>query len=202
MVNKKHKQLDQDELEITMEPNEKTEPDLVDIEKREEDIISSLRNKLKACEAQKREVLEESQRVKADFLNARNRLNTERIRDRERNTMSHVEELIPLCDSFQIAMNNKEIWDKADESWRKGILGIYSQLEKLLTKYKVSLVNPLGNVFDPRRHEALSMTPVTNLAQHDKIVAVIQNGYEIEHETGTTELIRPARVSIGVFEEK
>lgn len=202
MVNKKHESVNQEDIEITIESPDIPEPDLSEIETHGKDIISSLRSKLKACEADKREALEDSQRAKADFLNARSRLNDEKIRDRERYTMNHIEELIPLCDSFQMAMANKEVWEKADETWRKGILGIYSQLEKLLVKYKVVLLNPLGEQFDPRQHEALSMTTVDDAKDHDKVVAVIQSGYEITHETGATELIRPARVSIGVFSEK
>lgn len=202
MVNKKQKSTNQEDIEITIESTEKPEPDLVEIEKNEENIISSLRNKLKTCEAEKREIQEESHRAKADFLNARARLNTEKAREKERQIISHVEELIPLCDSFQMAMADKAVWEKADETWRKGIVGIYAQLEKLLTKYKVTLLNPLGESFNPRQHEALSMTSVDDSTKHDKVVAVIQNGYEIEHDTRNTELIRPARVSIGVFEDK
>ncbi|MDQ5950909.1 MAG: molecular chaperone GrpE, partial [Patescibacteria group bacterium] len=158
--------------------------------------------KLKHCESEKRETLEEMQRTKADFLNARKRLEEERLRDRERSKMNQVEELIPLCDSFQMAMSDRELWEKADENWRKGIEGIYSQLEKLLTKYQVELINPLGEQFNPHQHEALSTTKVKEEKEHDKVISVIQNGYQITHLNGTTELIRPARVLIGVYEDK
>jgi molecular chaperone GrpE (heat shock protein) len=74
MVNKKHENKNQEDLEITNEDTEITEPDLADVEAREVDIIKSLRDKLKVCDQEKREILEETQRVKADFLNARKRL--------------------------------------------------------------------------------------------------------------------------------
>ena len=71
MVNKKHENKDQDDLEITNDITEMIEPDLEEVEMREKDVISSLREKFKTCDAQKRELLEETQRIKADFLNAR-----------------------------------------------------------------------------------------------------------------------------------
>ena len=101
-----------------------------------------------------------------------------------------------------MAMSDKAAWEKTDAVWRKGIEGIYAQLERLLSTYKVTRVTPIGKPFDPRQHEALSMTPVTKQEEHDTVIKVVQSGYEITHPDGTTELIRPARVMIGVFEEK
>lgn len=201
MVNKKHENKNQEDLEITNEDIEITEPDLEDVEAREVDIIKSLREKLKVCDQEKREILEETQRVKADFLNARKRLEEERLRDRERAVVGHIERILPLCDSFQMAMADKESWDKADANWRKGIEGIYSQLQSVLNSYNVKILNPMGQAFDPYKHEALSNVSVNDEKQHDKIISVIQVGYEIRKSDGATEVIRPARVAIGVYEK-
>ncbi len=202
MVNKKHNDNPQEELEIT---NEET-PDLdLDIEQTDDnykDTIKILREKFKKAEAEKRSSLEELQRQKADFLNARKRLDDEKSRNNERNRMSHVEELIPLCDSFQMAMSNKEVWEKADENWRKGVEGIYAQLHRLLAKYQVEIINPTGDKFDPQVHEALGTNQVDNPDEHDHIIQVIQSGYSITHYTGTKEIIRPARVIIGVYSKE
>jgi molecular chaperone GrpE len=192
----------EDDIEITTDTRDTEEPELSDIEENQKDIISSLKKKLKETEEEKRAAQDDLQRAKADFLNARKRLEEERLRDRERSVIKHVEELIPLCDSFEMAMMNKEVWEKADEKWRKGIEGIFAQLESLLSQYRVSKISPLGEHFDPHRHEALSTTPVTKKEERDTVVAVIQNGYEIQNGSDTKELVRPARVTIGVFEEK
>ncbi len=200
MVNKRNKDIHQDEVEITTEDLEITEPDLETIEAREKDVSHSLREKLKACEAEKRNILEETQRGKADFLNARRRLEEERKRDKERATISHVEELIPLCDSFEVAMANKDQWEKVDTMWRKGIEGIFAQLNNLLSSYQIKVLNPEGEPFNPHLHEAISTTPVTDSKDHDKVVTVVQRGYSLNRADGTLELIRPARVVIGVHE--
>lgn len=201
MVNKKHENKNQEDLEITNEDIEITEPDLEEVEAREVDIIKSLRDKLKVCEQEKREILEETQRTKADFLNARRRLEEERLKDRERAVIGHVERLLPLCDSFQMAMADKDNWDKADANWRKGVEGIHSQLQSILNSYNVKTINPIGQTFDPYKHEALSNIATDDEKNHDKIIAVMQMGYEIQKNDGTTEQIRPARVAIGIYEK-
>lgn len=200
MVNKRNIDFNQDDVEITNEDMEITEPDLETVEAREKDIIHSLREKLKVCETERRNILEENQRGKADFLNARRRLEEERKRDKERATISHVEELIPLCDSFEVAMANKEQWEKVDTVWRKGIEGISAQLNNLLNSYQVKVLNPLGEAFNPHLHEAISITTVIDSNEHDMVVAVVQRGYSLTKQDGTLELIRPARVVIGVHE--
>ena len=201
MVNKKHKETTQDDVELTSEDTEIHEPELEELEEKQNGFNNTLRDKLKVCEAEKREILEESQRTKADFLNAKRRLEEERKRDRERGTISHIEDLIPLCDSFQVAMSNKEVWEKADENWRKGIEGIYSQLQNILSSNQVSVINPIHTAFNPHLHEALSTIPVTDEKEDHMVMAVIQMGYELKKTDNTTEIIRPARVIIGTFEK-
>jgi molecular chaperone GrpE len=201
MVNKKDKNMSEDEFEITNENTDINEPELEELEEKQSGFNNTLRDKLKACEAEKREILEESQRTKADFLNARRRLEEERKRDRDRYTIEHIESLIPLCDSFEVAMANKEVWEKVDENWRKGIEGINSQLHNILSGNQVYTLNPIGKPFNPNEHEAISTLPVDNENAHDTVVAVVQMGYELKKNDDSRELIRPARVVIGVFEQ-
>ena len=204
MVNKKHENEyeddNQEDVEVTNEELEMNEPDLEEVEAKEGNVIKTLREKLKTAETEKREALEEMQRAKADFLNAKRRLEEERVRDREKSKIKHVEELLPLCDSFQMAMSDKETWEKADGNWRKGIEGIHAQLQNLLTSYSVKAISPIGEKFDPYRHESLSTVPVENEEENDQVMQIIQTGYEMSKDNDETELIRPARVIIGIYE--
>ncbi len=201
MVNKNDKQNTQDDVEITSMETEENEPELEEIENGVNGFNNTLRDKLKVCEAEKREVLEELQRAKADFLNAKKRLEEERLRDRERSLIKHIESLIPLCDSFQVAMSDKSVWEKADENWRKGIEGINAQLQNILSSSNVVVINPKGEHFSPHQHEALSTQRVEGIEAHEKVMEVVQMGYELKKNDGTTELIRPARVIIGTYEK-
>ncbi|HMO77800.1 MAG TPA: nucleotide exchange factor GrpE [Candidatus Paceibacterota bacterium] len=202
MVKKSNNENPQDDVEITNDENiEIHEPELGELEEKQGTFNNTLRDKLKACEAEKKNLLDEMGRTKADFLNARRRLEEDRKRDRERITIEHIESLIPLCDSFSVAMSNKEVWEKADENWRRGIEGINAQLNNILAQHQVVTLKPLGEAFDPREHEALSIAPTTDKDQHDRIIAVVQNGFALKRSDGNTELIRPARVVIGVYEQ-
>jgi len=190
---------DNEEFEdITDELTDTTEPDLEEIEDAEENKLKKLRDKLKQAEVDRRAALEELATVKADFLNARKRLEEDSKRMVERKTIRHMEALLPLADSFHMAMANPEVWEKADENWRKGVEGINSQLLQILKDNGVTPVDPTGEVFDPARHEAIGTTP-TSADKVDTVVMVMQQGYEMTMGD-KTELIRPARVTTGVEE--
>ncbi len=189
----------QDDIELTGEDNS-VEPELEEIEDNTNNKVKTLREKLKVCESEKMEHLENLQRVKADFLNSKKRLEEERLRDTERAINEQIEKLLPLCDSFHMAMHNKEAWEAVDDVWRKGVEGIHNQLHNILASYAVSEVHPEGEVFDPQKHEAMTNVPVTDKDQQGKVIQVIQNGF-IRKNGDTEVLLRPARVTVGELEK-
>lgn len=172
--------------------------DLEDVEEQTGDKIKKLRDKLKACEAEKLTNLEELQRAKADFLNARKRIEEDRQKDKKRLSIQFVEDLLPLCDSFHMAMTNTEAWNKVDAVWRTGVESISTQLQGVLSAHKVRAVHPIGEQFDPNVHEAMGNVPVDTEEQHHTVISVIQPGYIMEND-GHTDVIRPARVMVGEF---
>ncbi len=155
--------------------------------------LKVLRDKLKTCEAEKKQSLEDLQRAKADFLNRRKRLEEDGERDRERVTQGHLRDLLPLCDSFQMAMKDTEAWNAVTASWRLGVEAIYSQLKSILKANQVELIDPLGQPFDPVRHEAVSSQSSKSgeATKPDTVLEVVQPGYAIDNE-----VIRPAKVII------
>lgn len=194
---------DEPDIEVETTNDEDTameEPELVDVEEKSEGKIKKMRDKITRLEEEKKDLSDELQRAKADFLNARKRLDEERARDKVRYRKQHIEELLPLCDSFQMAMNDKEAWEKADEAWRKGVEGIQTQLMRILESYGVKTFNPQGERFDAHRHEAIGTEVVDDEKLVDTVVSVVQLGYEMT--TGdTTEIIRHARVTTGIMNE-
>jgi molecular chaperone GrpE len=195
-INENEAELDID-LESTNEDNF-VETELEDTEATTSNKLQTLKAKLKACETEKMENLEQVQRAKADFLNARKRLEEERLRDRERMIESHVEELIPLYDSFTMAMSNKVAWEAIDKNWRVGVEGIFAQLQGMFASYNVTIDVPVGKPFDPQKHDALKNEEVTDATQHDTILNVVQAGFIRKGSTGDS-IIRPARVIVGTF---
>lgn len=197
MKDKKNEDDVQEDIEITGEDNAED----FDIETAEEgmgDKLKTLRDKLKACEKEKMEHLESVQVAKAEFLNARKRLTEERENDKERMVLQHIEKILPLADSFHMAMNNTEAWNAIDETWRKGVEGIHNQLHGILDGYGIKEINPSGDTFDPEKHEALTNVSTDDESLHGKIISVVQNGF-VRTVGGTETLIRPARVTVGEY---
>ncbi|MEK7638864.1 MAG: nucleotide exchange factor GrpE [Patescibacteria group bacterium] len=195
MVNHTHEDENMGKEEITNDVRD-DDLEIIDEEAREADKIKTLRHKLTETEAEKRTLQDDLQRAKADFLNARKRLDEERSLDKIRHRKQHIEELLPLCDSFEMAMRDEEAWERADKAWRAGIEGIHNQLKQLLGSYGVKIIHPLHEPFDPYRHEAIGTEAVTDKALDHTVTKVVQQGYEIA-VGDRVEVIRPARVTIG-----
>jgi molecular chaperone GrpE len=180
---------DLEDIELTNETDTDSEgidAELDEVEGHLEDKIKKLRSELKDAEAAKREALELLQRERAGLLNTKKRLEEQSRLDRERAVARHIEELLPLCDSFDMAMSDPA-WQNADPTWRKGVEGIYAQLMSLMSTYGVTVLAPLGETFNPHEHEAL----IDHGGEH-KVTTVIQKGYK----RGDI-IIRPARVAVG-----
>lgn len=166
-------------------------PEDIDIEAGEEEAlyrtkIKDLREKLATCEEERKKNLEDVSRMRADFLNGKKRNEEQLIRDRERITERHIEELLPLADSFEMAMKDSS-WVSADPKWRTGVEGIHSQLLNILKNNQVDIIDPLGMDFNPHEHDAL-----THTGEGTKVLNVIQRGYKIGDR-----VLRPAKVAVG-----
>jgi molecular chaperone GrpE len=176
-----------DEFELETEEFETTDEESADQTLQQK--LKALRTKLHDAEVAKRESLEELQRTKADFLNSKKRLQDEQYVAVKRKEDAFVSALLPLADSFYMAMKDEAAWNAIDESWRKGVEGIHQQLKRILDGYNVVAIDPVGEHFDPNRHEAVST------AEHDGepeiVLAVVQVGYEREGA-----VLRPAKVVI------
>ena len=166
-------------------------PEDTEIEAGEEEVLSSnkikaLRDKLAECEDAKRQSLEDLSRARADFLNSKKRNEEQLVRDRARITERHIEDLLPLADSFEMAMRDPS-WAAADPKWRLGVEGIHNQLMNLFKSNAVEILDPIGAEFNPYEHEALMDTGNGNTISN-----VIQRGYKIGDR-----VLRPAKVAVG-----
>lgn len=61
-----------------------------------------------------------------------------------------------------------------------------------LGSFGVKHVPALGELFDPNRHDAIAVVPVTDPAQDGRVIDVIREGYVIGDDT-----LRPASVAVG-----
>ena len=99
-------------------------------------------------------------------------------------------ELLPVIDSLERAL---ELADRDNETLKPMMEGVELTLRAMLTtvsKFGVEQVNPMGDAFDPNRHQAISMVENGNVAPNS-VLAVMQKGYELNGR-----VIRPAMVMV------
>ena len=175
-----------DENDIKIEADENLD-DSVIAEENAQDTIKSLKEKLKKATAEKQEYLNNWQKDKAEFLNARKR-DQEAQKDFARFSNENIiSELIPVLDSFNMAMGNKEAWEKVDKNWRIGVEYISNQLKKVLEDFGLKEIDPIGKKFDPMRDEAIE-----DGKDNDTVTTVIQKGYELNGK-----VLKAPKVKIG-----
>ena len=154
--------------------------------------IKKLRERLKKAETDKQEYLTGWQRAKADLINARKRDEEDRKDFMKFANEQVIGDLIAVLDSFDMAMNNKEAWEKADKNWRTGVEYIFSQLKKTLSDYGLKELNPIDEAYDHAQHEAISHESVTDEKSDNKILQVIQRGYSLNGK-----IIKVPKVKVG-----
>lgn len=114
-------------------------------------------------------------RLAAEYDNYRKRTANEKLSLYNDATAKAVEELLPVADSVQMALQNMK--DASDEE-RKGLELISQQLEKSLEKLKIETFGEVGEEFDPQLHNAISKVENEDLGKN-QISAVYQSGYKI-----------------------
>jgi molecular chaperone GrpE len=97
-------------------------------------------------------------------------------------------ELLPVKDSLEQAVQSGSRADA--KSLREGQGATLQLLDKALEKLGVTVIDPLGEPFDPSRHEAM-MAQDSTTAEPNSVLQVIQPGYELNGR-----LLRPARVIV------
>lgn len=193
---KKDQNIDENQVDDVVIESDDTLDDSVIAEENMAETIKKLRAKLKKSQADASEYLTGWQRAKADFVNARKRDEEERKEFIKFSNERLIESLIPVLESFDLAMANKEVWEKVDKNWRMGVEYIYSQLKKTLNESGLDEINPIGEKFDPARDEAAEYVPVTDEKQDHVIVGVVQKGYSLNKKS-----MRPPKVKVGEFKK-
>ena len=143
--------------------------------------IKKLREKLKETETKAKEYLDGWQRAQADFANLRRRDEEAKFEFIKFAKLALLEELIPVLDSFNIALAHGN----------KDVRPIYDQFFSILKQNGLEELNPIGEVFDPKYHEAIGVVSTDDLEKDHKILEVIQKGYILMGK-----IIRPAKVKI------
>lgn len=114
-------------------------------------------------------------RLFAEFENFRNRTQKEKDAMFETGAKSVIEKILPVVDNFErgIAALSEE---EKENSFAKGMLGIYKQLTDELDKLDVKPIEAVGKEFDPNLHNAVMQTE-SDEYESGVVAQELQKGY-------------------------
>jgi len=156
--------------------------------------MKDLRTQLAEAKKERDEYLTGWQKAKADYINLKNENDEARKMLKTHIQANTVYDMLPVVDSFQMAMAG-DAWESVDSNWRIGVEYIYQQLWKTMEGYGATEINEANVPFNPSLHEPMETEVVTDEAQDDNVLAIIQKGYQIGDN-----IIRPAKVKVGKLE--
>jgi len=146
--------------------------------------------KLTVAELQQQigELTEALQRERADVINVRRRHDEQMASLRTMVKANVVRELLPVIDNFERALKHipKEL---VGNEYVKGVQGVVKQFEDTLAQMGVERIKTIGEVFDPRLHEAVSMEEGDGTVE--KVIEELQAGFKVGDD-----IIRHAMVKV------
>ena len=137
-------------------------------------------------EQQVGELTADLQRVQADFINYRSRMEEERARTIAGAKASTILKLLPVIDNIERALDHAPD-ELAENPWVKGVSSLGKSLEKSLMDLGVKRISALGQPFDPNYHEAIS---AEGEGPHEIVGEELRAGYTLDGQVIRHSLVK------------
>jgi len=154
--------------------------------------MPSLQEMLRKAELQAQEHYDAWLRAKAEADNIRKRAQADIANAHKYALESFAGELLPVRDSLEAALTAD---NSTFEALKQGVELTLRQLNSAFDKFGVKEVNPVGEKFDPHKHQA--MTTVESDKAPNSVVHVLQKGYLLNDR-----VLRPALVTVSKQERQ
>lgn len=135
------------------------------------------------------EIFQDLQRLRADFVNYKNRVERDKLADRQASVIEVVRAFLPAMDDIDRAESHGDIEEGS------ALAAVSVKLRQAAEKFGLERFGEKGEKFDPSLHDALVQTPSEGVSEAT-IADVIEVGYRI----GDRE-VRPAKVAVFVPNE-
>ena len=124
--------------------------------------------------------------IKADGENIRRRAMDDIDKARKFALEKFSNELLAVKDSLDAAL----LIEATDvQSYKDGVKLTANQLASVFDKFNIAEINPMGEKFDPNKHQAISMQE--NSGETNTVFSVLQKGYTLNDR-----VLRPALVMV------
>ena len=156
--------------------------------------INSLKKELEKIEKESENFKDSWLRERAEFQNYKKRI-LQDIQNIKKNTIRQIVENIlnPIDNLERITQDQKNITEEL-KSFLDGVEMIKKDFYSALQKENIFRVEPLNELFDPSKMEAISSEEKENFKE-ETVIEVYQPGYMIKEEKEET-ILRPSRVKI------
>jgi len=155
-----------------------------------EDPVEKLESDLQAARLEAAEAKENMLRMQADMENLRKRLVREHEKSRLRTLEHFMSDLLPVRDSLERGLEAASDPAATVEALTEGKQLIMKMLAKAMGDHGLTTIDPVGEPFDPEKHEAMTMLTSDQHAENT-VIDVIEKGYQLHDR-----LIRPAKVVV------
>lgn len=127
-------------------------------------------------------------RAKAETENVRRRAQEDVSKAHKFAVEAFAESLVPVIESLEKAT---EANNASPDAMREGVELTLRQLRSAFERANLREINPVGERFDPHRHQAISMVPAPQGVAPNHVVTVLQKGWMIADR-----VMRPALVTV------
>jgi molecular chaperone GrpE len=133
-------------------------------------------------------------RARADFANYKRRAQEEAARQRAILTEHLLTRLLPIVDNFERALASAQTTQDYDKLIG-GVSAILRQMQDFLTREGISVIESVGQPFDPKFHNAVAREETTEYPEN-MVVEELQKGYTLGER-----VLRPSMVKVATGAE-
>jgi molecular chaperone GrpE len=148
--------------------------------------LAEIETKLAAALAEAEKLREDWLRAKAETDNVRRRSHEEVAKAHRFGLEGFAGALLAVKDSLDAALT---VENTSIESFKEGVELTARQLDSAFEKFAIRQLDPVGEKFDPHRHQAISQ--VESDQEPNTVVTVLQKGYMLHDR-----VLRPALVIV------
>lgn len=153
------------------------------------EVMPSTEELLRAAELLAAEHHDAWMRAKAETENVRRRAQDDIVKAHKFASEKFATDLLAVKDSLEAALSNA---NQSAEGLHDGVEMTLRQLVAAFEKADLVELNPLGEKFDPHKHQAISQMEAPDAAtEPNHVINVLQKGYQLHDR-----IIRPALVVV------
>lgn len=180
-----------DEQKVQEELQEQTAAEAqVDAAEGEAGAADELNDALAAANQDIADLKEQMLRLQAEMQNVRRRAEADVEKAHKFGVEKFASEMVNSVDNLERALAAATGDDEAVKAIREGVEMTLNGLINGLAKFKVDVVDPMNQPFNPELHQAMSMVEAPG-AEPNTVIAVMQKGYTLHGR-----LLRPAMVMV------